>query len=153
MKLTKVAKIILICVLVMVSIVVCLWFLLAALLPKTYSSAKKECERFLHRNQVAMEEIASDSLDAENNVSGEFRGHYYSSYISEGLVSFDIDAQGMLGGQYWELVYSKDGNFYGQTETYLLSESAGNNIVRAERIENHWCYVWTDYDGTEWSYE
>lgn len=39
----------------------------------------------------------------------------------------------MLGGQYWELVYSKDRTFYVESETYLHKEINGNNIVRAEK--------------------
>ena len=98
-----------------------------------------------------MEQIAVDSLKTNN--SGDFRDYFYSCYQEEGFVKFDIDAQGFLGGQYWELVYTEDGTLYGESESYLYEETNGNNIVRAEKINEHWWYLWTDYDGTERSYQ
>ena len=49
--------------------------------------------------------------------------------------------------------YCIDGTFYCETESYLYKETNGNNIVKAERINEHWWYLWTDYDGTERSYQ
>ena len=149
----KIVVISVVCVIVFAVIAVGLYFLINSILPKTYSSAKKECEKFLDKYQVQMEEIAVDSLESEKSISGEFKEHCFSCYIEDGLVSFDIDAQGFLGGQYWELVYTEDGNLYGEPESYLYEEANGNNIVRAEKINEHWWYLWTDYDGTERSYQ
>jgi len=142
-----------ICVIVFAVITLGLYFLKNATSPKTYSSAKKECENVLDQYQVQMEELAADSLKSGKNVTGDFKEYSFSCYIEDGLVRFDIDAQGMLGGQYWELVYAVDGTFYGETESYLYEETNGNNIVKAERINEHWWYLWTDYDGTERSYQ
>jgi len=139
------------CIIVFAVIAVGLYFLINSILPKTYSSAKKECEKVLDKYQVQMEEIAVDSLKTNN--SGDFRDYFYSCYQEEGFVKFDIDAQGFLGGQYWELVYTEDGTLYGEPESYLYEETNGNNIVRAEKINEHWWYLWTDYDGTERSYQ
>lgn len=121
------------------------------IIPKTYSSAKIECEKVLDKYQIQMEQIAVDSLQTNN--SSDFKDYFYSCYQDEGFVIFDIDAQGMLGGQYWDLVYTKDGTFYGESETYLYKETNGNNVVRAEKINEHWWYLWTDYDGTDRSYK
>ena len=98
-----------------------------------------------------MEQIAVDSLLTNN--SGDFGDYFYSCYQEEGFVKFDIDSQGFLGGQYWELVYTQDGTFYGETESYTHEETNGNNIVRAEKINEHWWCLWTDYDGTGRSYQ
>ncbi len=140
-------------IIVFAVITVGLWLSISSIMPKTYSSAKKECEKILDKHQVQMEETAVDSLKSGKSVSGDFKEYYYSCYIEEGLVSFDIDAQGFLGGQYWELVYTQDGTFYDETESYLQKETNGNNIVRAEKINEHWWYLWTDYDGTQRSYK
>lgn len=59
----------------------------------------------------------------------------------------------MLGGQYWELVYTKDGTLWGETDVYFNEEENGNNIVKAERLNGNWWYFWTDYDGTERSFQ
>ena len=122
-------------------------------MPKTFSSAKNECVNVLEKHQTEMEQIAVDSLESSKNVSGHFKEYYYSCHIEEGFISFDIDAQGFLGGQYCEFVYTKDGTFYGEADSYLHEETEGNNIVRAEKINEHWWYLWTDYDGTDRSYK
>ena len=141
-----------ICV-VVIAIIVGLYAFINSIIPRTYSSARQECKKVLNKYQTEMEQIAVDSLESSKNVSGHFKEYYYSCHIEEGFVSFDIDAQGFLGGQYWELVYTKDGTFYGETESYLHKETNGNNIIRAEKINGHWWYLWTDYDGTERSYQ
>lgn len=135
-------------------LVVCFGAIINAITPKTYSSAKIECEKVLNRYQSEMEQIVVDTLIAGNNITGEFKEYFYSCNIEGGFVSFDIDAQGfMLGGQYWELVYTQDGTLYSETKSYLYKEVAGNNIVKAEKLNEHWWYLWTDYDGTERSYQ
>ncbi len=149
----KIVFISVICVLVFAVITVGLYFFIDSILPKTFSSAKNECLKVLDKYQTEMEQIAVNSLQSSENVSGHFKEYNYSCYIEEGLVSFYIDAQGFLGGQYWELVYTQDGTFYDETESYLYKETYGNNIVRAEKINEHWWYLWTDYDGTERSYQ
>ena len=134
-----------------IAIIVSLYFFVNSVTPKTYTSAREECKKVLNKYQIEMEQIAIDSLISNN--SGDFRDYFYSCYQEEGFVKFDIDAQGFLGGQYWELVYTQDGKFYGESESYLHEETNGNNIVRAEKINEHWWYLWTDYDGTDRSYK
>ena len=141
------------CIIGLAIIMVGLGILIKSRLPKTYSSAKKECEKVLAGHQVEMERIAVEALESNAPASGEFEEYSYSCQIKEGLVPFDIGAQGWLGGQYWELIYTQDGTLYGETESYLYKEPNGNNIIRAEKIGDHWWYCWTDYDGTGKSYQ
>lgn len=152
-KTKKIIVISIICAVIITTLTITLGLFINSILPKTFSSAKKECEKVLDKYQIELEQIAVDSLQSSKNVSGHFEEYYYCCYVEEGLASFDIDAQGFLGGQYWELVYTEDGTFYGETKSYLHKETNGNNIVRAERINEHWWYLWTDYDGTERSYQ
>ena len=127
-------------------------WLLNVIIPKIYSSAKKQCQRVLKKHQAQMEEVAVDALESGKDISGEYLDYYYSCDSDEEYVEFDIDAQGMLGGQYWGLVYTEDGTLWGETEEYLYEEALGNNIMRAERIDEHWWFLWTDYDGTGATY-
>ena len=115
----------------------------------TYSSAKKECSKILEKYQVQMEDIALNSLDSKADISGYFNKYYYSYYQDQGFVKFDINAQGMLGGQYWGLVYTDNGLLYDEEETYYFEEEDGNNIIRAEKIKGNWWFYWEDYDGTD----
>ena len=134
-----------------IAIIVGLCCFVNSITPKTYSSAREVCVKVLNKHQTEMEQTAIDSLRYNN--SGSFRDYFYNCYREESFVKFNIDAQGFLGGQYWELVYTQDGTFYGETESYLYEENDGNNIVRAEKINEQWWYLWTDYDGTERSYQ
>lgn len=152
-KAKKILVISLIFILVIAGITVALGLFINSIRPKTYTSAKKECQKILAKYQIQMEDIASNALELKTNTSGVFEKYSYFSNKKEGFVTFDIDAQGMLGGQYWELVYTQDGILYGDTESYLYEEPRGNNIVRAEKLDDHWWYLWTDYDGTEKSYK
>ena len=146
-------------ILIIVSIVVAVAILsvafslfLDAIKQRTYSTAKADCEKVLEQHRVQMEELAVDSLKSKKDVSGEFRDFYYSCHQGEGTVSFEIDSQGlMLGGQYWELVYTENGTFNGKTDGFLNKEAYGNNIMKAERLDEHWWFVWTDFDGTDLS--
>lgn len=142
-----------ICVIIIAITMFGLYFFMNSIIPKTYSSAKKECEIILAKHQAQMEEVATNSLKSEKNASGNYLDYYYSCYQEEGCVKFDIGAQGMLGGQYWELVYTEDGNLYGESKSYFYEETGGNNIIKAEKLDNCWWFLWTDYDGTDRSYK
>lgn len=121
--------------------------------PKTYSTAKTECEKVLVKHGTELESLSAEVLETGNPASGYYDSYFYSCHQEDSFVTFEIDGQGMLGGQYWSLVYTKDGTFYGETESYLYEQPDGNNIVKAERLDAHWWYLWTDYDGTERSYQ
>ncbi len=128
----------------------CLNSLLA---PKTYSTARATCERFLKKNYEDMQEIAVELLRDGEDAWGHYKDRY-CGYIPEwNAVKFEIDGQGMLGGQYWDLIYTADGVLFGESEEYFDEESDGNNIYKAERLDEHWWYFWTDYDGTDRSYK
>ena len=116
---------------------------------KTYSSAQKECNKILNKHQTEMEEIAINALDLETDESGYFKDYYYSCYEGRGFVKFDIGSQGMLGGQYWGLIYTDGGVLYGETEEFYFEEKNGNNIIRAEKLKGNWWFYWEDYDGTD----
>ncbi|MBP3300456.1 MAG: hypothetical protein J6M34_03010 [Clostridia bacterium] len=130
-----------------------IFLLCRALIPKTYETAKEECVRFLNDNRDEMEEIAVNLLAEERVAFGQFGERAYSYTPADNFVEFEVDGQGMLGGQYWSLIYTKDGSFHGNAETYLWEEPLGNNVYRAEKLTGNWWYLWSDYDGTERSFQ
>ena len=132
---------------ILASIIIGLVFIVNSITPKTYTSTKKECEKILKRYQVEMEQIAIASLKLDKRTSGNFKEYFYSC-DQEGFVQFDIGEQGMLGGQYWALVYTQDGKFHDETDSYIYEEVDGNNIWKAEKLNEHWWFLWIDYDGT-----
>ncbi|MBQ9081876.1 MAG: hypothetical protein IJY28_00055 [Clostridia bacterium] len=130
-----------------------IFFWADAILPETYSTAKKSSEGFLRNNADAMEEIASALLREGKEKSGHYKDHAYAYTAGQDFVAFEMDSQGMLGGQYWSLIYTSDDTGYGKSERYVHEETDGNNIYIAERLDDHWWFLWTDYDGTDRSYK
>ncbi len=152
MKKRKITTLI-VCISVVIALVIGAISLNNALKPKTYSTAKNICGKILEKNEAQMTEIAVNALKQQDDVSGDYKEYSYHSDKQEQTVKFCIDGQGMLGGQSWDLVYSEKGTLYGENEEYIFKENAqGNNIIKAEKINEHWWYLWTDYDGTERSY-
>ena len=75
----------------------------------------------------------------------------YNCYVTDRHEAvFDIGSQGMLGGQYWSLMNTADGAYRGQSETYYEVWD-GNNIIKAEHIDDNWWYLWEDYDASDYS--
>ncbi len=139
---------------VLVAIVVL--FFLGWLLPNaplwvrehTYQTAKSYSESFLDRNLTELEEIAQESLANKQATVSEYKKASFISYDElEAAVNFEIGSQGMLGGQYWQLVYTEKGTYMGETDQYTFYEENGNNIIFAEKIRENWYFYWIDYDG------
>ena len=77
-------------------------------------------------------------------------------------ITFNMDAQGMLGGQYWGIYYTSDDSpawlfdaiefrsrlFEGPGEgSYYYQD--GNNFYATARIEKHWYFYYMDFDGNK----
>ena len=132
-------------VFLLAGMVVGLLFLRESRKPKTFSSAEALCVKVLENHRQELEALAAQGT------SGTFREYNY--HTEDGQVCFSIGSQGMLGGQYWELIYTTDGTYAGETTQFRYEEPDGNNIVRAEHLTGNWWYRWTDYDSTEKSWQ
>ena len=116
----------------------------------TYQSAKDLSESFLKHNQEELENIAQEALKTKQPSMNEYKKAYEIKYDeNEEAVNFEIGSQGMLGGQYWRIVYTEKGNYRGEVEKYTYYEENGNNIAFAEKISENWYFYWIDYDGRE----
>lgn len=150
------------CGIVFISVIAVLiggFFILKAVLkPETYSSAKSDCVKVLNKNRAELDEFAEKLLaETPQSLAGEYPKTPYESFndyncyvTNRHEAVFDIGAQGMLGGQYWSLVYTADGTYRGQSDAYYEVWD-GNNIIKAEHIDGNWWYLWEDYDATEYS--
>ena len=119
--------------------------------PMSYSSAKSRCTYILNTHQDDMESISLKLLEGayDETTSVKYNDYPCFLYLEDEFVKFEIDGQGFLGGQYWELRYCKNGTLYGEEKTYTNKD--GNDIIRAEKITDNWWFYWIDYDGTELS--
>ena len=76
-------------------------------------------------------------------------------------VEFAIDAQGMLGGQYWGVYYVSDNRPLlfqledagshlkagPRADSYFYREADGNDFYATEMLEDNWYFYYMDYDG------
>lgn len=124
-----------------------------------YDGALEDATTFLKENEKELNELARNYLDNHNFESREFKivkSIKYSNIESineESLenVVFDCDAQGMLGGQYWGLMYIPSDQYLGEKDLYVYDEKEiereGNNIFIRKRIKKNWFFYYNDWDG------
>ena len=62
-------------------------------------------------------------------------------------IKLDLDSQGMLGGQYYGLIYTKESKekliIYDEKE----ETKKGNNVFIRQKIKDNWYFYYEDYDG------
>lgn len=117
-----------------------------------YDKAKKITIKYLNKNEEQLKKIAEELYENKSSIenpleNARYVGYYYDYRLNyeskEEYVKFDIDAQGMLGGQYYGLIYSK--NNY--DELIKNKEIGGNNIFIRQKIKDNWYFYYDDYDG------
>ena len=79
-----------------------------------------------------------------SNQCGRFT---YSRYEEQPYVIFTLKKLGLVDNRYWELIYSSDGELYGASGEYSdeIESEDGKVTFRAEQLDEHWWYYWTEY--------
>lgn len=120
---------------------------------KDYNSAKKSSIKFLNNNQIELEKIFDKLiLNNQENASGKYKEKFYIYYSNdEKYIKLDIDSQGMLGGQYWGIIYCPSDALLENNNIKIYDENVetndGNNIFIKEKIKDKWYFYYEDYDG------
>jgi len=133
-----------------------------------FITAVENCDKFLSNNiddltQIANRVLSTKSVERDVKIKGVFRPIRYISYYNgtnypeyydmakEEYVSIDLDAQGMLGGQYWGLLYIPENSYHGEEDIYIWDEKKergeGNNIMIRGKLRDNWFFYYDDYDG------
>ena len=116
----------------------------------TYQSSKEIAIKFLNENKNELEKTAKAVQESKVSKKDPLKNIYYVSYDEE-YIQFDMDAQGMLGGQYYGLIYSINDNINGSEKIKIYDEyketGSGNNIIIREKICDNWYFYYDDYDG------
>lgn len=134
------------------------FILRTSLKPNTYSTAETACIKVLDKHRAELDKFAAKLLaETPPSQAGEYPNSAYDTFkqyschvTNRHEAVFSVDSQGMLGGQYWSLVYTDNGLYRGETETYFEVWD-GNNIIKAKHIDGNWWYLWEDYDASEYS--
>lgn len=123
--------------------------------PNDYNHTRDECISIFQNNKESLSSIAEKAIEQKSDKDLSFSKVSSISYNDnyDGLyVDFSVDAQGMLGGQYWGIIYSPSDEFpnwanklYNKIGFY--KEESDNNRFFCERIESNWFFYYLDYDG------
>ena len=118
-----------------------------------YKSAKEATIRYLNTNEKELKKVVDELYKNKSSIEKPLKkiiyaAYYYDDYFNfeneEEYIKLDIDAQGMLGGQYYGLIYSKTKN---EKELIKNKDSYGNNIFIRQKIKDNWYFYYKDYDG------
>lgn len=117
-----------------------------------FDKAKKESTSFLNNNIKELQNISNELLETKD--SKKYKNKIYVHYKNSGekeYIQFDINSQGMLGGQYWGIIYSPNDDLLDEKISYIYNEQEetgkGNNIFIKEKIQDNWYFYYDDYDG------
>lgn len=117
-----------------------------------YDKAKKTAIKYLNKNEEQLKTIVDELYENKSSIENPIENikharYYYDDNFNfkndEEYVKLDIDAQGMLGGQYYGLIYSKNND----EELIKNKELFGNNIFIRQKIKDNWYFYYDDYDG------
>lgn len=125
-----------------------------------YNSAKNNAIKYLDINEKKLIKIANALYKDKSSKKNPYKGITYASYNEKSeinkwneknYIKFDLDAQGMLGGQYYGLIYSTEKNFFDSKSLVIYDEHKetgdGNNIFIRQKIKKNWYFYYDDYDG------
>lgn len=145
-----------------ISIIVILSILILAFVALTnksefdYKEAKKNTEEFLSKNEKQLTKLVDELYESKASKKGLIKGISYASYVNRDDFNFkndieyikiDLDSQGMLGGQYYGLIYSKESNDSFIVYDEKKETNKGNNIFIRQKIKSNWYFYYEDYDG------
>ena len=117
-----------------------------------YSNFKKEVIDFLNSNEDELIVISKNAINTKDKAVHTFKNkeYYYSIKDNKEIVTISINSQGMLGGQYWDLIYCEGDYLNGKTiDIYDEHKETGkgNNIFVVEKIKDNWFFSYQDWDG------
>lgn len=147
----KKKKIILISILLFIIIIVTI-LSLYKMSDNDYDKAKKETLNFLDKNLSELEKISKEGLSIKNKEVQKYKTKKYHFTENDGkeYIVININSQGMLGGQYWDLIYCEEDYLDGKNiDIYdeYKETGSGNNIFIVEKIRDNWYYSYQDWDG------
>ena len=115
-----------------------------------YFSSKKSWIKYLNSNIAELEDLFNQSeyISKESYLKLDDGKSYIVKLGKNGkYVELDIGAQGMLGGQYWGLIYCTTDYLDGENIEIKGNAGEGNNVFITEKIKDNWYFYYDDYDG------
>ena len=121
-----------------------------------YNNAKKDTINYLNKNEKQLKELVNELYQSKSSTNNPYKDIGYATYdyledfnFKEKIeyIKVDLNSQGMLGGQYYGLIYSN----FNENKLIVYDEfketGKGNNIFIREKIKNNWYFYYDDFDG------
>lgn len=120
-----------------------------------YKESEKKTIEFLNDNIYELNNLAQKYLGNHNLESQKYKMIQSIIYHKDEeleYVQFEYNSQGMLGGQYWGLLYIPRNKYLGEDNLYIYdakdsTSSTGNDIFIRKKIKKNWFFYYDDYDG------
>lgn len=119
-----------------------------------YERAKQRSIKFLDSNINNLQKISDEMMLSKLNESLSYKKvsyRYHKNLNDKEYIIFDIDARGMLGGQYFGIIYCPMDDLLDGDSIEIYDENRetgrGNNIFIKEKIKEKWYFYYDDYDG------
>lgn len=117
-----------------------------------YNKAQQTTIKYLNKNENELKKIVDELYINREPIQKPYKSISYVSYtdgggLSQEYIKFDMDAQGMLGGQYYGLIYSKKDDEDLIIYDEFKETGKGNNIFIRQKIKDNWYFYYDDYDG------
>lgn len=122
----------------------------------SYEEAKMNAEKYLNKNEHQLTKLVNELYESKASKKDSMKGVSYASYVNRDdfdfknqieYIKMDLDSQGMLGGQYYGLIYTNESKekliVYDENEI----TQKGNNIFIRQKIKGNWYFYYEDYDG------
>ncbi len=118
-----------------------------------YNKALKTTTKYLNKNENELKKIADILLETKESKEKPYKNIKFAKYFKDfdfkgngEYIKFNIDSQGMLGGQYYGLIYIQDK--FDELITYDGTKLENeNNIFIREKLKDNWYFYYDDYDG------
>lgn len=121
-----------------------------------YDNAKENTIEYLNENEEQLIKIVDNLYKSKlseqkpyKNISSATYSYLYDFNFKDKTeyIKFHIDSQGMLGGQYYGLIYSKNNNDDLIIYDEYKETGDGNNIFIRQKIKDNWYFYYEDFDG------
>ena len=117
-----------------------------------YDKAQQTTIKYLNKNENELKKIVNKLYINREPIQKPYKSISYASYndgggLNQEYIKFDMDAQGMLGGQYYGLIYSKKDDEDLIIYDEFKETGKENNIFIRQKIKDNWYFYYDDYDG------
>lgn len=121
-----------------------------------YVSAKTNSIKYLNKNEEQLKELVDELYESKSSKEDPYKEISYASYCHRNDLDFEdkkeyiiisLDTQGILGGQYYGLIYSEE-----TVEDLIVYDEYketgnGNNKFIRQKIRGNWYFYYDDFDG------